>query len=81
MYMYMYIYVYIYVYIYIYILYIYICSRFVLSGLIGATEYVKSELHKSEVLLIISTVLVVKTENINRNSNKMHKTIETNLTR
>ena len=36
------------------------------------TVYLNGELHKSEVLLIASTLLVVKTENIYRNTTEMH---------
>ena len=39
----------------------------------------RGELHKSEVFLIASTLLVVKTKNIYRNAIKMHKTMETEL--
>ena len=49
---------------------------FVLPGLISATEQLRGELHKSEVFLIASTLLVVKAENIYRNTIKMHKTME-----
>ena len=35
------------------------------------------ELDKSEILRIVSTLLLVKAENIYRNTTKMHKTIET----
>ena len=45
-------------------LYIYI-------GLISATEKLSGEFHKREVLLIAITLLVVKTENIYRNTSKM----------
>ena len=44
-----------------------------------ATVQLRSSLHKSEVLLIVSILLVVKAENIYRNTNKMHKTMETEL--
>ena len=37
------------------------------------------ELHKIEVLLIASALLVVKTENIYWNPSKMHKTMEAEL--
>ena len=36
-------------------------------------------LHKSKVLLIASTLLVVKTKNIYQNTNKMHITMKTEL--
>ena len=46
----------------------------------SATEQLRGELHKSEVLLIVaSTLLVVKVENIYRNTIKIHKTMETEL--
>ena len=44
-----------------------------------ATVQLRSSLHKSEVLLIVSIFFVVKAENIYRNTNKMHKTMETEL--
>ena len=34
------------------------------------------KLHKSEVLLIASTLIVMKAENTYRNTNEMHKTME-----
>ena len=43
------------------------------------TERLSDELHKSEVLLIASILLVVKAANIYRNTSKMHITIETEL--
>ena len=43
------------------------------------TEKLRGELHKSEVFLIASPLLVVKAENIYRNTIKMHKTMETEL--
>ena len=49
--------------------------HFVRKGLISAIEHLKGELHKSEVL-IASTLLVVKAENIYRNTTKMHKTMK-----
>ena len=50
------------------------------SRFISATEQLRGELHKSEVLLIVaSTLLVVKVENIYRNTIKIHKTMETEL--
>ena len=52
---------------------------FVPYGLISATEQLRGELHKSEVLLIASALLVVKTENVNRNTIKMHKTMKAEL--
>ena len=53
--------------------------RFVLLGLISATEQLRGELHKSEILLIASTLPLVKAENIYRNTIKMYKTMETKL--
>ena len=47
--------------------------------LINATEQLGGELHKSEVLLIASTLLVVKAENIYRKTIKMHKTMRAEL--
>ena len=44
-----------------------------------ATEQLRGELHKSEVLLIASTLLVVQAENVYRNTIKMHKMMETEL--
>ena len=43
------------------------------------TEQLRGELYKSEVLLIASTLIVMKAENIYRNTIKMHKTMETKL--
>ena len=40
--------------------------------LISVTEQLSVELQKSEVPLIVSTVLVVKTENIYRNTKNAH---------
>ena len=37
------------------------------------------KLHKSEVLLIASTLIVMKAENTYRNTNEMHKTMEREL--
>ena len=37
------------------------------------------ELRKSEVFIIASTLLVLKTENIYQNTSKMHITMETEL--
>ena len=45
----------------------------------GAHLELSGELHKSEVLLIASTLLAVKAENIYRNTIKMHKPMETEL--
>ena len=45
--------------------------------LISDTEHLRGELHKSEVLLIASTLLLVKAENMYRNTIKMHKKMET----
>ena len=53
--------------------------RFVLCGLISATKQLIGEFHKSEVLLIASTLLVVKAKNIYWNTIKMHKMMETEL--
>ena len=80
LYIYIYIYTHIYIYIYIYI-YVYIninvdkhnvCS-------VSATEQLRGELHRTEIILIASTLLVVKAENIYRNTIKMHKTMKTEL--
>ena len=49
--------------------------------LISATKQLRGELHKSEVLLIASTLPVGKAENIYRNTIKMHKTMETEHSR
>ena len=49
---------------------------FALKELIRATEQMTGELHKSEVLLVASTLLTVKTENTYWNTIKMHKTME-----
>ena len=49
------------------------------QGLISATEQLRGELHKTEVLLIASTLLVLKAENIYRNTIRMRKTMETEL--
>ena len=38
-----------------------------------ATKYLRDELHKNKVLLITSTLLVVKAKNIYQNTTKMHK--------
>ena len=40
-------------------------------------KQLSGELHKSEVLLIASTLLMVKTKNIYWNTSKMHIMIET----
>ena len=53
--------------------------HFVLWGLNSATEQLRGELYKSEVLLITSTQLVVKAKNTYQNTIKMHKTMETEL--
>ena len=45
----------------------------------SATEQLSGELHKSEVLLIASTLLVVKTEIIYRNTREMHIMMQTDL--
>ena len=47
--------------------------------LISATEQLSDELLKSEVLLIASTLLVVKTENVYGNTREMQITMETEL--
>ena len=49
---------------------------FALKGLVRAAEQMTGELYKSEVLLVASTLLIVKTENIYWNTIKMHKTME-----
>ena len=46
----------------------------------GKTEQLSDELHKSDVLLTASTLLVVKAEKIYRNTINMHQTMETELT-
>ena len=46
---------------------------------IRATEQLRGELHNSGLLLIASTLLVVKAENICWNTIKMHKTMKTEL--
>ena len=43
----------------------------VLSGIISATQYLTGDFHKSEVLPIASTPLVVKAEKIYRNTTKI----------
>ena len=48
--------------------------------LISATEQLINELHKSGVLLIASTLLVVKAETIYWNTIKMHKTMSSLVT-
>ena len=42
-------------------------------------EHLSGEHQKSEVLLIASTLFVVKAENIYQNTTKMHKTMEQSL--
>ena len=42
-----------------------------------ANEHLKGEPHKREVFLIASSLIVVKAENIYRNTTKMNKTMET----
>ena len=44
--------------------------RLVLQGLISTTEQLRGELHKSEVLLIASTLRVVKAKKIYRSTIK-----------
>ena len=44
-------------------------------------EQLRAELHKSEVLLIASTLFVVKAENVCQNTIKMHKMMKTELSR
>ena len=51
--------------------------KLISKRLISATKQLRGEVHKSEVLLIASTLLVVKVENIYQNTTKMHKTMET----
>ena len=46
-------------------------------GLIGTTKQLSGELYRSEVLLIDSISLVVKTENIYWKTRKMHLRMET----
>ena len=48
-------------------------------GLIRATEQLIGELPIYKVLLLASTLLLVKTENIYRNTKKMHITMEKEL--
>ena len=45
----------------------------------SANKQLSSELRKSEVLLIASTLVMVKAENIYRNIRKMHIMMETEL--
>ena len=47
--------------------------------LISTTERLTDELHKSEVPVIASSLLVVQAENIYRNKIEMHKTMDTGL--
>ena len=54
-------------------------TYFILLRLISATEQVNGELHKTQVFLITSTLLVVKNQNIYRNTRKMHITMKTDL--
>ena len=49
--------------------------RAVADTFISTTEQLRGEPHKSEVLLIANTLLVVKAKNIYRNIIKMHKTM------
>ena len=53
------------------------------SSFIDSSEllniWVSGELYKSEFLLISSTLLVVKDENIYQNTSKMHITMDTEL--
>ena len=46
------------------------------SDLISATEHLTGKLHKSEVVLITSTLLVEKSETIYQNTAKMYKTMK-----
>ena len=46
---------------------------------LSATENLREKVHKSEVLLIARILLVVKAENIYKNTTKMNKTMETEL--
>ena len=50
-----------------------------LYRLISATEQLRGELHKSKVLIITSTLIVVKIENIYQTTIKMQKRMETEL--
>ena len=52
----------------LYIYFFHFLYMWCIYRLIRATEQLSVELHKSEVLLIVSTVLMVKTENIYRNT-------------
>ena len=52
---------------------------FILLEIISTTEHQRVELHNSEVHLIADTLLVVKAENIYRNTTKMPKLIESEL--
>ena len=45
----------------------------------SATEHLTGDLHKSEVLLIASTLLVVKAENIYQNIKKTEIKMETEV--
>ena len=54
-------------------------TRFVLHGIICAIEHLRVKLYRSELLLIASTLLVVKAENIYWNINEIHKAINTEL--
>ena len=47
--------------------------------LISATEQLRCELHKSTVLLIVNTLVVVKAESICSKTIKINKTMETKL--
>ena len=49
------------------------------SSFKDSSALLSGELRKREVLLIASTLFVVKTENIYRNTRKMHLTMETEL--
>ena len=52
-------------------------SSFKDSSALLNTEQLSGELHMGDVLLIASTRLVMKTENIYQNTRKMHITMET----
>ena len=49
------------------------------SSFKDSIEQLRDELHKSKVLLIASTLLVVKAENIYQNTIKIHKMLVTEL--
>ena len=51
-------------------------THFILLGLSSATEHLRKELHKCQVLLIVSLLLVMKAKNIYQSTTKIHKTME-----